>query len=671
MIRKNVFLLAAVFTCIISACNKPKVDQLKSVIEHYSKDPKDSLKLKAAKFLIENLKGLATLDTTSVESNQVYFDLIYNTWKHEKMRVGFRLPIQTRVIDSLNAADKLPQTFPSVRYVDDADLVTADFLIDNIDNAFYVWQNMPWAKGISFKDFCEYILPYRCSSTYSLDARQFFLDKYKNLKDSVKNSENPFVASQFINNDISKWFAEDLNLIGRYPYLQPIKFSNLLKGKFGDCQDAQSVRITALRAMGIPAVMDEIAGWGNSDLTHYWYKVVDPVHDTIKTRITNKNIKTSTSYIIPTSTFDEVDYHEYPANIELKYIRSVPKVYRRCFGIQANSLAIIKGPNVEVPKYFLNPRIKDVSKEYLETADVSIRLSNKNHKYAYLCTFDNQNWRPVAWASNSNTTRFKDMGKNIVYLPAYYSKGAIISAGSPFLLDSAGKVKLIKAAHRTETVKLYAKFPSRTYVLANEHTMVGGRFQLANKSDLSDTVTVNTVKTTPFYKTEFRVNDNKKYRYLIYQFKNIPIMHMSELTFYGLDATAKEVELHGKLIGSKGSYPYKTERLYDGNRANYFKSARDDKFTYIGIDLGENNATKITRIAFVPHGDDNNIASNDKYRLYYWNDAWEPIAIETANKDNTVTFKNVPKNALLLIKDIAGGIEERIFRYKNGRQEFW
>lgn len=657
------------------SCQRSETDDLllKTLIKHYSVNPADSLKLEAAKFLIKNLKGQPTLDTITVASNQVYFDLIYNTWKKEKMRVGFRLPIQTRVIDSINKADDLPQTSPHAYYIDDAKLVTADFIIKNIDDAFYAWQTMPWSRHIKFEEFCNSILPYRSSTTYSLDARRFFLDRYRHLADSLK-TDNPFIAAKYINDDISKWFAEDVGLTSRYPYLQPIKFSNLIKGKFGDCQDAQSVRIAALRAMGIPAVMDELPGWGNSDMQHFWFKIVDPIYDTVKTKINNRNIPGSTQHVITSSSFDDPDFGEYPKNIAVVYGRSVPKVYRRCFAKQATSLATLSGPDDNIPIYFKNAWIKDVSAEYLDCSDVAVQLKDSvpDQKFVYLCTFDNQQWRPIAWAYNKRSTAlFKAMGKNIVYLPAYYKDNTLIPAASPFLLDQDGKTKPIGAANSTETIKIYAKFPVRTYVLTNEHAMVGGRFQLSNRADLSDTVTVHTVTKTPFYKTEVKINENKKFRFLIFQFKGIPVTQMSELTFYGLNKEGKEIELHGEPIGSKGSLPYETPKLFDGIRANYFKSAKEDPYSFVGIDLGRANATKIARIVYIPHSDDNNVAFNDHYELYYWDKRWISIGLEAAAEDNTVTFNKVPKNALLLVKDTDGGVEERMFRYKNGQQEFW
>lgn len=679
-LARNIFFYGGTITAIACAallvkCKSDfeKDDKFSAVIENYSKNPADSLKLRAAKFLIKNLAGQMTLDTASVESNQVYFDLIYNTWLHEKMRIGFRFPVQTRVIDSINKADHLPQKLPETRYVNDAELVTADFIIKNVDNAFQVWRNMPWAKDVSFHDFCNYILPYRTSPTYSLDAREFFMTKYKHITDSVKSTRNPFVAKDFVCKEIDRWFQEDPSLVMRYPYLQPVKFSNLLKGKIGDCHDANSVRITAMRAVGIPVVMDMVPNWGNSNMTHYWFKVIHPT-DTVKSLLTNENVRRPMQHIVTATSYDDPDYGERPKNIQIRYCRTVPKVYRRCFERQSGSLAALKSVNDEVPGTLNNAWMRDVTEKYVQCADVKIKLrkSETKQKFAYLCVFDNQKWEPVAWGEVSGLiATFKAMGKNIVYLPAYYQAGDLIPAGLPFLLDGRGKAIGIKSSSNTEAVTILAKYPIKPNEMTNEFAMVGGRFQLANKADLSDTVTCHTVKNLHFNQTELRVNKKGKYRYLVFQFKGISITQMSELSFYGRNADGKEVRLTGKVIGNKGLYPYVTERIFDGNRATYFKSSKLDSSTYIGIDLGKGNASNITRITYMPHTDDNNVVTGDSYQLSYWNGEWLSLGIQEAKSQNRVIFNKVPKNSLLLVENTAGGKEQRIFQYKSGHQIFW
>lgn len=36
--------------------------------------------------------------------------------------------------------------------------------------------------------------------------------------------------------------------------------------------------------------------------------------------------------------------------------------------------------------------------------------------------------------------------------------------------------------------------------------------------------------------------------------------------------------------------------------------------------------------------------------------------------EDKLTFDNVPENAILLLKDRSGGMEERIFEYRDGKQ---
>lgn len=42
----------------------------------------------------------------------------------------------------------------------DTDVIDADYLAENIEYAFKSW-SLPWAKDVSFEDFCRYILPYK------------------------------------------------------------------------------------------------------------------------------------------------------------------------------------------------------------------------------------------------------------------------------------------------------------------------------------------------------------------------------------------------------------------------------------------------------------------------------------------------------------------------------
>ncbi|HEY6899262.1 MAG TPA: hypothetical protein VI233_01405, partial [Puia sp.] len=285
---------------------------------------------------------------------------------------------------------------------------------------------------------------------------------------------------------------------------------------------------------------------------------------------------------------------------------------------------------------------------------------------------------PVAWSEVKNgRVEFEKMGKNIVYLPAYYENDEIVPAGNPFLFNLNGSIEPIVADKRTEEVQLLTKFPVRTYVISWESFMLGGRFQLANAPDLSDSVTVYTVRKLPFYETDIPVRDHKRYRYLFYQFSRSPAAWgdgwVSELGFYGTGKNGKEVKLSGAPIGNPGDYPHLIGKLFDNIQYNVYKPDMGRKERYVGIDLGKGNETVVTKIKFMPFTDDNAVNDRDTYELFYWNqNAWSSLGTSKAGYGvKYVTFGKVPVNALLLLKNTSGGKQQRIFVYQNKRQIFW
>lgn len=644
--------------------------ELEVVIEHYKKNPADSLKLKSAYFLIENIDGLQTLDTSLVH-NDMYFNALDKSFKKNKKKLD--LSMVSIIIDSLNQVKKLNPIVRS-KYVDELHIVSGEFLINNIESSFKVWRTMPWAKHISFETFCEYILPYRSTDTYSNDGRNILFTKYKGILDSLKTT-NPFKASEPVMLDIDKWFTDDGQILRRYPYLKPMKFNDLLKGRIGECIDATSIRVAALRSIGIPVALDQIPNWGNSNASHFWYKIIDPTNDTITKLLTNKQIPGRTDHIVSASTYVwETPVDGYPKDVMMNYVRTVPKVYRQCFSKQNNSLAELKGKGDEIPPYFTNNRLKDVTDEYVECKDV-IKTVPVNglarEKFMYLCVFDNKGWKPVAWSAIKNRKAlFKNVGKNIVYMPAYYKNEQIIPAGKPFLLNSDGIAMEINSNGKKEKIKLYTKYPYRSFVNLWQSYMIKGSFQFGNEDDYSDSITVHRIKQLPFYSTEVKIKTSKNFRYALYQFRDLPATCISNLEFWGINGEGVEIKLSGNFIGNAGKFPFTKEKAIDNNRSSYFTPRENDE-TYIGFDFGSKYAVKITKIKFTPRNDDNAIVPNVKYELFLWENKWISLGIQTGNEDKTVIFKNIPLNALLLLKDNEGGTENRIFTYNNNTQRFW
>ncbi|CAG4989399.1 hypothetical protein DYBT9275_00283 [Dyadobacter sp. CECT 9275] len=145
--------------------------ELQSVLAHY-KNNGDTLHYNTALFLIRNMPGLSSMDLIK---------------KIER---------------------------PDVRYI------TAQYLIDNIDLAFQQCGKLLSDGSLPFRDFCEYVLPYRLGNEMLSDWREKSLWKYRNLGDSM----------DLINGNSSKYCyvvsAINSGLIGQFKYSSKSKPAN-------------------------------------------------------------------------------------------------------------------------------------------------------------------------------------------------------------------------------------------------------------------------------------------------------------------------------------------------------------------------------------------------------------------------------------------------------------
>jgi hypothetical protein len=79
----------------------------------------------------------------------------------------------------------------------------------------------------------------------------------------------------------------------------------------------------------------------------------------------------------------------------------------------------------------------------------------------------------------------------------------------------------------------------------------------------------------------------------------------------------------------------------------------------------------IDKIIYYPRSDSNIITYGDEYELKYWdNDRWNSLGRKTADNIH-LAFDNCPMGALFLLHDCSIGVEDRIFLYKEGEQEWW
>ena len=387
--------------------------ELEKVIRHYQR-PEDSLKLKAAYFLIGNMGQQSYIHyiVADTNGNDMHFNVL-DYPNYDKM---------VQAWDSLETIyGKIENKPDTIIY--DYNKVTAEYLITNIDLAFKAWREFPWAKHINFDQFCEYILPYRSTNEPLENWRPYFYKKYQWVKDSVKNPDDPVEAAILINNDIKSWFTFDSRFY-RQSTDQGLK--EMLKNKMGRCEDMTNLAIYAMRAMGIPVMSDFTPYWAKTGNNHAWNAIID------------KNGKV---IIFMGGLTNPGEYHLGQAKA---------KVYRKTFAKQPNSLAAIKPEWEKVPPYIDRNNIIDVTRDYTPVSDVKLTLEKEvpdSTDYAYICVFNTGEWKAIHWSAidSGKKVNFTDMGRDIAYLPAYYVHEKIIPAGSPFILTKKGKIVFLKA----------------------------------------------------------------------------------------------------------------------------------------------------------------------------------------------------------------------------------
>lgn len=619
-------------------------NQLEKVLEHYKHD---TLKSKAAVFLIENLPGHYSFSDT----------LFYNKYCDEIDSLAnlYNFPHHHRRDSLYNIIrNKYDSLTKDNKYTADIKFITADYLINNIDSAFSVWQNNPFTRHVGFDDFCEYILPYKCMETQALDNwREYFRDYSKQALselefcDQYKNSVHK--ACEVINDDIRNKIHPNLWADDGTPI---IRMKSRLRAPYGSCDNYCILALAVMRAQGIPTAIDYTPQWPFRSMGHSWNVLLDN---------NGKNVIFEGVFSRP--------------GLPHKEDHKMAKVYRRTYSANKDIINLHKKEK-HIPRSFITPFFKDVTDEYMKTADVTIRVKgNNDHSYAYLAVFDNQTWIPIHWSKkNGKTFTFEKMGKDIMYLPIYYTRLGIEAFEDPILLTIKGETIVFKAdTAQKKDILLYRKYPPMTNMHDISGRVINGKFQASNDASFTDSLTVNVhiIKERAVIAKQILLDSiDTKYRYWRYLSPNGAYCNMAEIYFYEKDSLK---EITGKVIGTEGSWRplnegYTKEGAFDRDALTFFDAPQSDN-AWVGMDFGE--PINIGKINYLPRNDGNCIEAGDEYELMYWaNGIWQSMGKKIAD-DVCLKYENCPANALFLLHNHTKGKEERIFTYEDGKQVWW
>lgn len=596
--------------------------ELIKVLEHYSKD---SLKLEAAHFLIENMPRYFS-----------YTGRVLDSIKAIKASVDEDGKLPDEKVNPLKGFnyDRLPKVY-------DAHVITSEYMIENIDMAFEEWQKRPWNRYFTFDDFCELILPYRIDDEPLERWRANYRKKFSFLLDSLYTGSDVIEAS----NVIGRYLREEKFIFNRNLNLPHLGANFLLKHRVGKCIDSCDYLIYVLRSLGIPVAMDELPLSPDHLTGHTWNVVLDTTKRYVPFWFTEADAARSDKY---------------------EDGRKKAKVLRKCFGMQPETFkGMIKDP--KVPALFKNLFKKDVSGEYFQTRH-EVLSDDPSEKYMYIGIFTPKQWMAVDMAKVvDGKAAFLNIEAGIAYQPLYYDGLEYRLAGYPFVLNEDSAITFIPSKDEYERITVTRKCPLYLRVVKHMAKVVGAKIYSSNSESFREKKLLYHITDTP----KVSVNSvcfkpSIRCRYIRYVAPEDRFLEVADLDFYNEDRPITPQAISENKYEKQLSAE-KLQECLDHNPLTWIVSRQ--KGSYITIDFGKE--VSIDRLSYTPRNDDNFIRVGDTYEIGY-NDGyggWKYIARQTAETD-TLVFDNIPKGALLHLRNLTRGKEEKVFYIDNGKQTF-
>lgn len=625
---------------LASGANRSELEQ---VLEHY----KDStLKLEAAKFLIRNMVGFSSPDSSFLVTYRPFYQ------KCDSFRVLYQNADRLKWARSIDSLWNVHQRKYNHRmeYNSMIETVTAKQLIGEINLAFRSWEANAFSRDCSFDDFCEYILPFDRGLGFLQDnARARFYQLHKDHF-RVAESRNVLVEVDSLLSMYQRIVFDNF-----YRSSVPIVSVDALKSLGGGkCSDRGAFNILLLSALGMPITTDFIPVWGNRGDFHSWNAFVLNGKTYAFDPFWGKDNWVYNRLYSNVGMYDEAGYGEFRA----------AKIYRRTYATHLESTLLNEGVSLEdIPPLFRDFKKIDVSSEYFSGADVTVSLTEippEGAKYAYLGVANSENWVPVQYGRiKGGKAEFRGMGKNIVYMPIYYKNGTIRQAASPFLLKTDGTVQVLEAEQLKDSIVIRSITPAYGENKRYQDCMVGTCITGLNKIGMEDTLcTISSI--LPIGHATYNVSSSRRHRFIRLNLPSDSIA-LGDISFHTSQGRIENV----KVVSSLQSIDKNTDSsaMFDDFKSTVYRGKT--KSRQIDVDLGKEYCITSIRISpYLYSG----LFVNSWYELFYWEHGWNSLGKQRGNK-GCLTFRNVPHNALLRVKQSTktdAHRKERIFLYENG-----
>jgi len=655
--------------------NRP---ELEKVLEHYRQRPEDSLKYRAACFLVEHMKWHASAERTTPPTPALQewisrIDSMHRYMTRHVKDIHLYSPQRKKLYAQHTQVTSLllkaaPVDTPRVEkgYFPDPQHVNAAFLTSQIDHAFQTWKTSPHARHLSFEQFREMILPYRTIIGYPFYANGKELNKligYHIHQSDQKTLER--FATRF------ELYGKTIyNILSPYTRKPTPGLFHFFTGKQIDCLSTAHHACAAFRAYGIPAAVDYNLSFRAKGGRHFHTILRDSAGNTLLYK--------------PGNSIDTLNL----ANIH------GTSMFRNTFGAQSDSPFLLRGEGEKVPDAFNTPCIREVTAEYYRVAPVKIPLQKTiPNRVVYLYTFapNGSGLVPATWGTVDtlrHVTHFPNAVPNVVYFPIYLQGDRLESYAEPFyftLSDSLDATPTIvplqpEDLNQRGPLTLLRKFPRKIFLQQRGEKMVGGRFEGANRADFSDAVLLATIDTPPPpYLQELTPRVVYPFRYYRYVApKDFPQSSMATLEFLSeeshtnapatplpvlsTEAINSTPKIYTKVLPDTENYPHLKHSLAYDNNILTFSNENP-------LVMPLTHPTRVVKIRFAPANAANHVEAGHLYELRYWDKSWQSAGTRVA-RYNFLTFEGVPLGRLYWLRDLTTGKEELPFLYRNGRQYF-
>jgi hypothetical protein len=192
----------------------------------------------------------------------------------------------------------------------------------------------------------------------------------------------------------------------------------------------------------------------------------------------------------------------------------------------------------------------------------------------------------------------------------------------------------------------------------------GAKFQAADDKNFTQPVTLYEIDRKNYLSyTEKDITLDKPYRYYRYLSADTNKIRVAELGFVAQNTSIRDASVYG-YCNNCDTDPIKPvfENAFDKKISTNLNGTAG---SWVALDFKK--PVIVDKVYFLIRNDLNAIDIGDTYELFYFNKGWVSLGKKVAN-NLYLKFQDVPDNALLLLRDLTKGRDERIFIFRDGNQ---